>query len=185
MKILKINLSQNLQLTELKAPDVFIADASLTRPLHHQASACPHSHGNPPPQPQPPPQVDYVIPHPVHPFHPSISSHASSHPVPPPPPTHPLANAAAPIPQHLPATHQPISHHIPATAPPAQRLHPHEVIQRMEVQRRRMMQHPTYVTNVLRTISKHIIHFSQVCKMLHVNLKLLIAWLGTVSVKPW
>ncbi|XP_018863488.1 E3 ubiquitin-protein ligase Arkadia isoform X8 [Parus major] len=117
--------------------------ASLTRPLHHQASACPHSHGNPPPQPQPPPQVDYVIPHPVHPFHPSISSHASSHPVPPPPPTHPLANAAAPIPQHLPATHQPISHHIPATAPPAQRLHPHEVIQRMEVQRRRMMQHPT------------------------------------------
>nr|XP_013812626.1 PREDICTED: E3 ubiquitin-protein ligase Arkadia isoform X2 [Apteryx mantelli mantelli] len=119
--------------------------ASLTRPLHHQASACPHSHGNPPPQPQPPPQVDYVIPHPVHPFHPSISSHASSHPVPPPPPppAHPLANAAAPIPQHLPATHQPISHHIPATAPPAQRLHPHEVIQRMEVQRRRMMQHPT------------------------------------------
>ncbi|KAM6257760.1 E3 ubiquitin-protein ligase Arkadia isoform 4-T6 [Porphyrio hochstetteri] len=71
--------------------------ASLTRPLHHQASACPHTH----------------------------------------------ANAAAPIPQHLPATHQPISHHIPATAPPAQRLHPHEVIQRMEVQRRRMMQHPT------------------------------------------
>ncbi|XP_051484442.1 E3 ubiquitin-protein ligase Arkadia isoform X3 [Apus apus] len=137
--------------------------ASLTRPLHHQASACPHSHGNPPPQPQPPPQVDYVIPHPVHPFHPSISSHASSHPVPPPPPTHPLANASAPIPQHLPATHQPISHHIPATAPPAQRLHPHEVIQRMEVQRRRMMQHPTYVTNVLRTISKHIIHFAQNC----------------------
>ncbi|NXW01705.1 RN111 ligase, partial [Fregetta grallaria] len=141
----KTNLSQNLLLTKLKAPDVFIADASLTRPLHHQASACPHSHGNPPPQPQPPPQVDYVIPHPVHPFHPSISSHAASHPVPPPPPppTHPLANAAAPIPQHLPATHQPISHHIPATAPPAQRLHPHEVIQRMEVQRRRMMQHPT------------------------------------------
>ncbi|XP_066492107.1 E3 ubiquitin-protein ligase Arkadia isoform X2 [Tiliqua scincoides] len=122
---------------------------SLTRPLHHQASACPHSHGNPPPpprappQPQPPPQVDYVIPHPVHPFHPSMSSHASSHPVPPPPPPHPLANAAAPIPQHLPAAHQPISHHIPATAPSAQRLHPHEVIQRMEVQRRRMMQHPT------------------------------------------
>ncbi|KAM6119502.1 E3 ubiquitin-protein ligase Arkadia [Pterocles gutturalis] len=117
--------------------------ASLARPLHHQASPCPHSHGNPPPQPQPPPQVDYVIPHPVHPFHPSISSHASSHPVPPPPPTHPLANATAPIPQHLPATHQPISHHIPTTASPSQRLHPHEVIQRMEVQRRRMMQHPT------------------------------------------
>uniref|UniRef100_A0A8D0ECK7 RING-type E3 ubiquitin transferase n=2 Tax=Salvator merianae TaxID=96440 RepID=A0A8D0ECK7_SALMN len=122
--------------------------ASLTRPLHHQASACPHSHGNPPPPvppqpPQPPPQVDYVIPHPVHPFHPSISSHASSHPVPPPPPPHPLANAAAPIPQPLPAAHQSMSHHIPAAAPPAQRLHPHEVIQRMEVQRRRMMQHPT------------------------------------------
>ncbi|XP_053128999.1 E3 ubiquitin-protein ligase Arkadia isoform X1 [Hemicordylus capensis] len=121
--------------------------ASLTRPLHHQASACPHSHGNPPPpappQPQPPPPVDYVIPHPVHPFHPSISSHTSSHPVPPPPPPHPLANTAAPMPQHLPAAHQPISHHIPATAPSAQRLHPHEVIQRMEVQRRRMMQHPT------------------------------------------
>ncbi|XP_074862891.1 E3 ubiquitin-protein ligase Arkadia isoform X3 [Carettochelys insculpta] len=120
--------------------------ASLTRPLH-QSSACPHSHGNPPPQPQPPAQVDYVIPHPVHPFHPSISSHAASHPVPPPPPppTHPLASAAAPIPQHLPPTHQPITHHIPAAAPPAQRLHTHEVIQRMEVQRRRMMQHPTHV----------------------------------------
>uniref|UniRef100_A0A8D0G891 RING-type E3 ubiquitin transferase n=1 Tax=Sphenodon punctatus TaxID=8508 RepID=A0A8D0G891_SPHPU len=119
--------------------------APLTRPIHHQSSACPHSHGNPPPQPQPPPQVDYVIPHPVHPFHPSISSNATSHPVPPPPPppNHPLANAAAPIPQHLPPTHQPISHHIPATASSAQRLHPHEVIQRIEVQRRRMMQHPT------------------------------------------
>uniref|UniRef100_A0A8C2P0L0 E3 ubiquitin-protein ligase Arkadia N-terminal domain-containing protein n=1 Tax=Capra hircus TaxID=9925 RepID=A0A8C2P0L0_CAPHI len=116
--------------------------ASLTRPLHHQTSACPHSHGNPPPQTQPPPQVDYVIPHPVHAFHSQISSHATSHPVAPPPPTH-LASTAAPIPQHLPPTHQPISHHIPATAPPAQRLHPHEMMQRMEVQRRRMMQHPT------------------------------------------
>ncbi|XP_014308871.1 E3 ubiquitin-protein ligase Arkadia isoform X7 [Myotis lucifugus] len=116
--------------------------ASLTRPLHHQASACPHSHGNPPPQTQPPPQVDYVIPHPVHAFHSQMSSHTTSHPVAPPPPTH-LASAAAPIPQHLPPSHQPISHHIPATAPPAQRLHPHEVMQRMEVQRRRMMQHPT------------------------------------------
>nr|XP_056721902.1 E3 ubiquitin-protein ligase Arkadia [Euleptes europaea] len=121
--------------------------ASLTRPLQHQATACPHSHGNPPPppaappQPQPAPQVDYVIPHPVHPFHPSISSsHASAHPVPPP---HPLAGAAAPIPQHLPAAPQPLPHHIPTAAPSAQRLHPHEVIQRMEVQRRRMMQHPT------------------------------------------
>uniref|UniRef100_A0A8D1XIF7 RING-type E3 ubiquitin transferase n=1 Tax=Sus scrofa TaxID=9823 RepID=A0A8D1XIF7_PIG len=116
--------------------------ASLARPLHHQTSACPHSHGNPPPQTQPPPQVDYVIPHPVHAFHSQISSHATSHPVAPPPPTH-LTSTAAPIPQHLPPTHQPISHHIPATAPPAQRLHPHEVMQRMEVQRRRMMQHPT------------------------------------------
>ncbi|XP_058011873.1 E3 ubiquitin-protein ligase Arkadia isoform X5 [Ahaetulla prasina] len=114
--------------------------ASLTRPLHPQAAACPHSHGNPPPSapPQAPPQVDYVIPHPVHPFHPSISSHVSSHPVPPQPPPHPLASAAAPIPQSLPSTH-----HLPAAAPSAQRLHPHEVIQRMEVQRRRLMQHPT------------------------------------------
>ncbi|KAM9062147.1 E3 ubiquitin-protein ligase Arkadia isoform X1 [Sarcophilus harrisii] len=116
---------------------------SLTRPLHHQASACPHSHGNPPSQTQPPTQVDYVIPHPVHPFHTQMTSHAASHPVPPPPPTHHLSSTAAPIPQHLPPTHQPISHHIPATAPSAQRLHPHDVIQRMEVQRRRMMQHPT------------------------------------------
>ncbi|XP_048187753.1 E3 ubiquitin-protein ligase Arkadia isoform X4 [Perognathus longimembris pacificus] len=117
-------------------------DASLTRPLHHQASACPHAHGNPPPQTQPPPPVDYVIPHPVHAFHSQISSHATSHPVAPPPPTH-LSSTAAPIPQHLPPTHQPISHHLPAPAPPTQRLHPHEVMQRMEVQRRRMMQHPT------------------------------------------
>ncbi|OBS77088.1 hypothetical protein A6R68_16445 [Neotoma lepida] len=116
--------------------------ASLTRPLHHQASGCPHSHGNAPPQTQPPPQVDYVIPHPVHAFHSQISSHAASHPVAPPPPTH-LGSTAAPIPQHLPPAHQPISHHIPAPAPPTQRLHPHEVMQRMEVQRRRMMQHPT------------------------------------------
>ncbi|KAM3828260.1 E3 ubiquitin-protein ligase Arkadia isoform 2-T2 [Vipera latastei] len=114
--------------------------ASLTRPLHPQAAACPHSHGNPPPSapPQVPPQVDYVIPHPVHPFHPSISSHTSSHPVPPQPSPHPLANAAAPIPQPLPSAHP-----LPAAAPSAQRLHPHEVIQRMEVQRRRLMQHPT------------------------------------------
>ncbi|KAM5292059.1 E3 ubiquitin-protein ligase Arkadia isoform 4-T4 [Ctenodactylus gundi] len=115
--------------------------ASLTRPLHHQAPACPHSHGNPPPQTQPPPQVDYVIPHPVHAFHSQISSHATSHPVAAPPPTH-LASTTAPLPQHLPP-HQPIAHHIPAPAPTTQRLHPHEVMQRMEVQRRRMMQHPT------------------------------------------
>ncbi|KAG8144806.1 hypothetical protein E2320_013226, partial [Naja naja] len=118
--------------------------ASLTRPLHPQAAACPHAHGNPPPSAAPPapPQVDYVIPHPVHPFHPSLSSHASSHPVPPPPPPHPLANAVAPLPQPLPSTH-----HLPAAAPSTQRLHPHEVIQRMEVQRRRLMQHPTYVSS--------------------------------------
>lgn len=117
-----------------------LSDASLTRPLHPQAAACPHSHGNPPPSapPQVPPQVDYVIPHPVHPFHPSISSHTSSHPVPPQPSPHPLANAAAPIPQPLPSAHP-----LPAAIPSAQRLHPHEVIQRMEVQRRRLMQHPT------------------------------------------
>lgn len=119
--------------------------ASLTRPLHHQTSACPHSHGNPPPQSQPQPQVDYVIAHPVHTFLPSISSHASTHTVQPPPPpqAHNLANTAAPIPQHLSASHQSISHHIPTAAPTAQRLHPHEVIQRMEVQRRRLLQHPT------------------------------------------
>nr|XP_033776103.1 E3 ubiquitin-protein ligase Arkadia isoform X3 [Geotrypetes seraphini] len=114
--------------------------AALTRPLHHQASACPHSHGNPPPQPQPPPQVDYVIAHPVHPFHPPIPTHASAHPVPappPPPPTH-LASTTAPIPQHLPPPH-----HIPTAASTAQRLHTHEVIQRMEVHRRRLLQHPT------------------------------------------
>ncbi|XP_038606435.1 E3 ubiquitin-protein ligase Arkadia isoform X2 [Tachyglossus aculeatus] len=122
---------------------------SLTRPLLHQASACPHSHGNPPaqppppPPPPPPPQVDYVIPHPVHPFHAQISSHAASHPVAAPPPPHHLASPAAPLPQHLPPAHQPMSHHIPAAAPAAQRLHPHDVIQRMEVQRRRLMQHPT------------------------------------------
>ncbi|XP_012931693.2 E3 ubiquitin-protein ligase Arkadia isoform X4 [Heterocephalus glaber] len=115
---------------------------ALTRPLHHQAPACPHSHGNPPPQTQPPPQVDYVIPHPVHAFHSQMTSHATSHPVAAPPPTH-LASTAAPIPQHLPPAHQPISHHMPAAAPPSQRLHPHEVMQRIEGQRRRMMQHPT------------------------------------------
>ncbi|XP_005998786.1 E3 ubiquitin-protein ligase Arkadia isoform X2 [Latimeria chalumnae] len=122
--------------------------AQLTRPLHHQASSCPHSHGNPPPPPQPPPQADYVIPHPVHPFHTQIPSHPSSHPVAPAPPPHHLPSGAAPIPQHIPPAHQPIPHHISATVPSAQRLNPHEVFQRMEAQRmeaqrRRMMQHPT------------------------------------------
>lgn len=115
--------------------------ASLTRPLHHQTPACPHSHANPPPQPPPPPQMDYVIAHPVAPFHPSLPSLSSTHPVPPPPPSHHFTSAAAPLSQHLSTTH--LSHHISATAPTTQRLHPHEVIQRMEVQRRRLMQHPT------------------------------------------
>ncbi|XP_075431924.1 E3 ubiquitin-protein ligase Arkadia isoform X2 [Ascaphus truei] len=117
--------------------------ASLTRPLHHQTSTCPHSHANAPPQPPPPPQMDYVIAHPVHSFHPPLPSHTSAHPVPPPPPSHHLTSATAPLSQHLPTSHQSMSHHITATAPATQRLHPHEVIQRMEVQRRRMMQHPT------------------------------------------
>ncbi|XP_040198713.1 E3 ubiquitin-protein ligase Arkadia isoform X6 [Rana temporaria] len=117
--------------------------ASLTRPLHHQTPACPHSHANPPPQPPPPPQMDYVIAHPVAPFHPSLPSLSSTHPVPPPPPSHHFTSAAAPLSQHLSTTHQSMSHHISATAPTTQRLHPHEVIQRMEVQRRRLMQHPT------------------------------------------
>ncbi|KAM4747812.1 E3 ubiquitin-protein ligase Arkadia isoform 2-T2 [Rhinophrynus dorsalis] len=118
--------------------------ASLTRPLHHQTSACPHSHSNPPPQPPPPPpQMDYVIAHSVHPFHPPLPSLASAHPVPPPPPSHHLTSATAPLSQHLSTPLQSMSHHISATTPATQRLHPHEVIQRMEVQRRRMMQHPT------------------------------------------
>ncbi|XP_063305184.1 E3 ubiquitin-protein ligase Arkadia isoform X3 [Pelobates fuscus] len=118
--------------------------ASLTRPLHHQTSSCPHSHANPPPQPPPPPpQMDYVIAHPVHPFHPSLPSLTSGHPVPPPPPSHHLSSATAPLTQHLTTSHQSMSHHISAAAPATQRLHPHEVIQRMEVQRRRLMQHPT------------------------------------------
>ncbi|XP_075714046.1 E3 ubiquitin-protein ligase Arkadia isoform X2 [Rhinoderma darwinii] len=124
--------------------------ASLTRPLHHQTSACPHSHANPPPQPPPPPppppppQMDYVIAHPVPPFHPSLPSLSSTHPVPPPPPpSHHFTSATAPLSQHLSTSHQSISHHISATAPATQRLHPHEVIQRMEVQRRRLLQHPT------------------------------------------
>ncbi|XP_053573506.1 E3 ubiquitin-protein ligase Arkadia isoform X2 [Bombina bombina] len=112
----------------------------LTRPLHHQTSACPHSHANPPPQPPPPPppQMDYVIAHPVHPFHPTLPSLSSAHPVPPPQQSHHLSSPTAPLSQHLTT-----SHHMSATAPATQRLHPHEVIQRMEVQRRRLMQHPT------------------------------------------
>ncbi|XP_012826023.2 E3 ubiquitin-protein ligase arkadia isoform X2 [Xenopus tropicalis] len=104
---------------------------SLTRPLHHQTSSCPHSHSN---------VGDYVIAHQV-PFISPLPSLAATHAVPPPPPSHHLSTAAAP--QHLSTSHQSMSHHISATAPATQRLHTHEVIQRMEVQRRRMMQHPT------------------------------------------
>uniref|UniRef100_A0A8C5MHX8 RING-type E3 ubiquitin transferase n=1 Tax=Leptobrachium leishanense TaxID=445787 RepID=A0A8C5MHX8_9ANUR len=117
--------------------------ASLTRPLHHQTSSCPLSHSNPPPQPPPPSQMDYVIAHPVHPFHPSLPSLTPTHPVPPPPPSHHLTSATAPLSQHLSTSHQSMSHHITTAAPATQRFHPHEVIQRMEVQRRRLMQHPT------------------------------------------
>uniref|UniRef100_A0A672GN55 RING-type E3 ubiquitin transferase n=1 Tax=Salarias fasciatus TaxID=181472 RepID=A0A672GN55_SALFA len=120
---------------------------SLTRSLHHQpSSACPHSHGNPQLTPQPPPQGDYVIPHTVT-FHPPLPSHPSGHAVPPAPPpplsTHHLATSSAPLAQHLPADHQALPHHMPALGASVQRLHQHEMLQRMEVQRRRMMQHPT------------------------------------------
>ncbi|CAL8244768.1 unnamed protein product [Lota lota] len=125
----------------------------LARSLHHHpsASSCPHSHGNPPPPPPPPPppappqappQGDYVIPHPVHPFHAPLPSHPSGHAVsqapaqPLPPPHHLTA-------QHLPSEHQALPHHMPALGTTVQRLHQHEMLQRMEVQRRRMMQHPT------------------------------------------
>ncbi|KAM3838394.1 E3 ubiquitin-protein ligase Arkadia-like, partial [Diretmus argenteus] len=123
---------------------------SLARSLHHQPpSSCPHSHGNPPPPPppQPPPQGDYVIPHPVHPFHAPLPSHPSGHTVPsappPPLPAHHLSSTSAPLAQHLPADHQTLPHHMPALGASVQRLHQHEMLQRMEVQRRRMMQHPT------------------------------------------
>ncbi|XP_060894708.1 E3 ubiquitin-protein ligase Arkadia isoform X2 [Labrus mixtus] len=119
----------------------------LARSLHHQpSSACPHSHGNPQLTPQPPPQGDYVIPHTVT-FHPPLSSHPTGHGVPPAPPpplsTHHLSSSSAPLAQHLPADHQTMPHHIPALGASVQRLHQHEMLQRMEVQRRRMMQHPT------------------------------------------
>ncbi|XP_032374820.1 E3 ubiquitin-protein ligase Arkadia isoform X2 [Etheostoma spectabile] len=120
---------------------------SLARSLHHQpSSACPHSHGNPQLTPQPPPQGDYVIPHTVT-FHPPLPSHPSSHAVPPAPPpplsTHHLSGSSAPLAQHLPTDHQSLPHHMPALGASVQRLHQHEMLQRMEVQRRRMMQHPT------------------------------------------
>uniref|UniRef100_A0A3Q3WTQ1 RING-type E3 ubiquitin transferase n=1 Tax=Mola mola TaxID=94237 RepID=A0A3Q3WTQ1_MOLML len=117
----------------------------LTRSMHHQpSSACPHSHGNPQLTAQPPPQGDYVIPHTVT-FHPPLPSHPSGHAVPPAAPlsTHHLSGSSAPLAQHLPADHQTLQHHIPALGASVQRLHQHEMLQRMEVQRRRMMQHPT------------------------------------------
>ncbi|KAM3625916.1 uncharacterized protein V6R79_019766 [Siganus canaliculatus] len=119
----------------------------LARSLHHQpSSTCPHSHGNPQLTPQPPPQSDYVIPHTVT-FHPQLPSHPSGHAVPPAPPpplsTHHLSSSSAPLAQHLPADHQTLPHHMPALGATVQRLHQHEMLQRMEVQRRRMMQHPT------------------------------------------
>ncbi|XP_016398460.1 E3 ubiquitin-protein ligase Arkadia-like isoform X4 [Sinocyclocheilus rhinocerous] len=121
----------------------------LPRPLHHQSSSsCPHSHSNAPPPQQPPPQGDYVIPHPVLPFHTPLPSHGPGHSVPPAPPpslpSHHLPGSSAPLPQHLPPEHQALQHHLPVLGPnPVQRLHQHDILQRMEVQRRRMMQHPT------------------------------------------
>ncbi|KAJ8249171.1 hypothetical protein GJAV_G00231930 [Gymnothorax javanicus] len=113
----------------------------LTRSLHHQSpSSCPHSHGNPPPPPPPPPppQSEYIIPHAVHAFHTPLSGHTPGHAVPPPPAPPPALPA-----HHLPPEHQPLPpHHMPPLASAVQRLHHHEVLQRMEAQRRRMMQHP-------------------------------------------
>ncbi|XP_068430230.1 E3 ubiquitin-protein ligase Arkadia isoform X2 [Clinocottus analis] len=120
---------------------------SLARSLHHQpSSACPHSHGNPQLTPQPPSQGEYVIPHTVT-FHPPLPTHPSGHAVPPAPPpplsAHHLSSSSAPLAQHLPTDHQTLPHHMPALGASVQRLHQHEILQRMEVQRRRMMQHPT------------------------------------------
>lgn len=118
---------------------------SLARSLHHQpSSTCPHSHGNPQ-MAQPPPQGDYVIPHTVHTFHAPLPSHPSSHvvpPAPPPPlPGHHLPTSSAPLAQHLPSDHQTLPHHMAPLGASVQRLHPHDML--LEVQRRRMMQHPT------------------------------------------
>uniref|UniRef100_A0AAY5EAQ3 RING-type E3 ubiquitin transferase n=1 Tax=Electrophorus electricus TaxID=8005 RepID=A0AAY5EAQ3_ELEEL len=121
----------------------------LARSLHHQSSSsCPHTHASAPPPPQPPPQGDYVIPHPVLPFHAPLPSHGPAHAVPPAPPPplqpHHLSGSGAPLPQHLAPEHQALPHHLPVLGPnPVQRLHQHEILQRIEVQRRRMMQHPT------------------------------------------
>ncbi|XP_016887943.1 E3 ubiquitin-protein ligase Arkadia isoform X3 [Cynoglossus semilaevis] len=119
---------------------------SLARSLHHQpSSACPHSHGNPQLTPQPVPQGDYVIPHTVT-FHPPLPSHPSGHTVPPAPPpplsSHHLSSSSAPLAQHLPSDPQTLPHHMPTLGASVQRLHQHDML-RVEVQRRRMMQHPT------------------------------------------
>ncbi|XP_043994719.1 E3 ubiquitin-protein ligase Arkadia isoform X2 [Gambusia affinis] len=113
---------------------------SLTRSLHHQpSSACPHSHGNPQLTPQPPPQGEFLIPHS---FHTPLPSQVP--PAPPPPlSTHHLPTSTVPLAQHLPPDHQTLQHHMPPLGPSVQRMHQHEMLQRMEVQRRRMMQHPT------------------------------------------
>ncbi|XP_054892438.1 E3 ubiquitin-protein ligase Arkadia isoform X2 [Poeciliopsis prolifica] len=118
---------------------------SLTRSLHHQpSSACPHSHGNPQLTPQPPPQGEFLIPHS---FHTPLPSHPAGHSVPPAPPpplsAHHLPTSTVPLAQHLPPDHQTLQHHMPPLGPSVQRMHQHEMLQRMEVQRRRMMQHPT------------------------------------------
>ncbi|XP_053720614.1 E3 ubiquitin-protein ligase Arkadia isoform X1 [Synchiropus splendidus] len=118
---------------------------TLARSLHHQpSSACPHSHGNPQ---LPPQQGDYVIPHAVHSFHPPLASDPAGHAVPsappPPLPAHHPTSSNAPLAQHLPGDHQALPHHVPALGASVQRLHQHEMMQRLEVQRRRMMQHPT------------------------------------------
>lgn len=121
-------------------------DGSLARSLHHQpSSACPHSHGNPQLTPQPAAQGEYVIPHTVT-FHPPLPSHPAVPPAPPPPlSNHHLSSSSAPLGQHLPTDHQTLPHHMPALGASVQRLHQHEILQRMEVQRHRMMQHPTCV----------------------------------------
>ncbi|KAM9408839.1 E3 ubiquitin-protein ligase Arkadia isoform 2-T3 [Pholidichthys leucotaenia] len=115
----------------------------LTR-YHQPSSACPHSHGNPQLTPQTPQQGEFLIPHT---FHAPLGSHPPGHAVPPaPPPTlssHHLSTSNAPLAQHLPTDHQTLPHHVPTLGASVQRLQQHEMLQRMEVQRRRMMQHPT------------------------------------------
>ncbi|XP_030577486.1 E3 ubiquitin-protein ligase Arkadia isoform X2 [Archocentrus centrarchus] len=117
----------------------------LTRSLHHQpSSTCPHSHGNPQLTPQTPGQGEFLIPHT---FHGPLSSHPAGHAVPPAPPpslsTHHLPNSSAQLAQHLPTDHQTLPHHMSTLGASVPRLHQHDIMQRMEVQRRRMMQHPT------------------------------------------